>query len=85
MNAGVAKLADALDSKSSSGRLEWGFDSPLRHQFSSEKTKFSITFHLGIHTQNWAILSRIYDNFVTSGEVCLFNFFRMSKRVAVNH
>ena len=32
--AGVAKLADALDSKSSSLHGECGFDSLLRHQFS---------------------------------------------------
>jgi hypothetical protein len=30
--AGVAELADALDSKSSDGHPSWGFKSPLRHQ-----------------------------------------------------
>ena len=30
--AGVAELADALDSKSSDGYPSWGFDPPLRHQ-----------------------------------------------------
>ena len=34
LSAGVAKLADALDSKSSSLYGECGFDSHLRHQVS---------------------------------------------------
>jgi hypothetical protein len=32
MNAEVAELVDALDSKSSSTQIEWGFESPLRHK-----------------------------------------------------
>ena len=40
--AGVAELADALDSKSSGPKGPCGFDSLLRHQFSPDFGKISV-------------------------------------------
>ena len=42
--AGVAELADALDSKSSGPKGPCGFDSLLRHQFSPDFGMISLVY-----------------------------------------
>ena len=44
IGAGVAKLADARDSKSRSAQTECGFDPRLRHQLTTSPTRWSTDF-----------------------------------------
>ena len=68
----MAKLADALDSKSSEVHPSWGFDSPLRHHVFNDLQRFTDT----VKSPIWTTANRILPSRDFAEGSALFHLLR---------